>query len=66
MQEEFNVKNVKCAGCVAAIQQALGALPGVTEVEVIIEGGRVRVRGDGLDRARLSTKLTELGYPEAG
>jgi copper chaperone len=63
--EEFTVQNVKCGGCVKAIQDGLATLAGVGEVEVTIEGGHVKVEGDALNRAALSTKLAELGYPEA-
>lgn len=66
MQEVFSVKNVKCGGCVTAIEQGLQALPGVSAVSVVIEGGKVTVEGDALERARLAAKLSELGYPEAG
>ena len=66
MQEHFSFKNVKCAGCVKAIQEGLQALTGVTSVAVVIEGGQVTVEGDTLDRTRLSSKLSELGFPEAG
>jgi copper chaperone len=65
MEENFKVKNVKCGGCVAAIQDGLAGLPGVQTVEVTIEGGLVRVQGEALDRAAVSAKLGELGYPEA-
>lgn len=63
--EEFSVKNVKCGGCVAAIQNGLKDLPGVSAVSVGIDGGKVSVDGTGLDRAALAAKLAELGYPEA-
>ena len=63
--EKFTVQNVKCGGCVSAIQDGLKGLPGVAEVEVVIEGGEVTVQGDDLDRAALSAKLAEIGYPEA-
>lgn len=66
MQEHFTVKNVKCGGCVKAIQQGLQGLPGITAVNVVIDGGHVTVEGDSLDRAQISAKLSELGYPEAG
>jgi copper chaperone len=66
MQEQFTVRNVKCGGCVKAIQEGLRALPGVAQVEVVIEGGKVTVEGDALDRGQLSAKLSQLGYPEAG
>lgn len=63
--EKFTAQNVKCGGCVSAIQDGLKGLPGVAEVEVVIEGGEVTVQGDDLDRAALSAKLAEIGYPEA-
>lgn len=65
MNEQFKVKNVKCGGCVAAIQEGLAALPGVDSVEVAIEDGQVTVQGDALERTALARKLGELGYPEA-
>jgi copper chaperone len=63
--EIFNVKNVKCGGCVSAIEEGLKALPGVQSVEVSIESGQVTVNGGNLSREQLSAKLNELGYPEA-
>lgn len=63
--EQFTVLNVKCGGCVSNIQNGLKDLPGVDAVEVTIESGQVSVTGDNLDRAQLSAKLSELGYPEA-
>ena len=63
--EQFTVKNVKCGGCVANIQKGLGAMAGVSSVEVVIAGGAVTVTGETLDRPQLSAKLKELGYPEA-
>ena len=65
MQEIFKVQNVKCGGCAKAIQDGLGGMAGVDSVEVDIESGTVTVNGDALDRAALSAKLGELGYPEA-
>lgn len=63
--EKFVVKNVKCGGCVSAIEKGLKELAGVTNVDVTIDGGHVSVTGEGLDRAQISAKLAQLGYPEA-
>jgi len=63
--ETFTVKNVKCGGCVSAIENGLKDLPGVESVEVTIDGGKVTVNGSDLSRETLSAKLQELGYPEA-
>ncbi len=64
MQEQFQVQNVKCGGCVSAIQTGLQALEGVTGVTVDIPSGQVDVTGTTLSRAELSAKLAALGYPE--
>ena len=63
--ESFHVLNVKCAGCASTIQQGLNELGNVRQIQVDIKTGRVQVEGDQLERARLSAKLSELGYPEA-
>ncbi len=63
--EVFTVRNVKCGGCAANIQNGLGALDGIQSVEVAVDGGRVTVTGTTLDRTALAAKLSELGYPEA-
>ncbi|MFA5531442.1 MAG: heavy-metal-associated domain-containing protein [Thiohalomonadaceae bacterium] len=63
--ENFTVKNIKCGGCVANVQKGLKDVPGVENVEVTIDGGLVKVTGEGLSRARLAERLRELGYPEA-
>jgi copper chaperone len=63
--EQFQVKNVKCGGCVSTIREGLLGMSGVKAVEVTIDGGRVKVEGEGLDRAALAQKLGQLGYPVA-
>ncbi len=64
MQEQFQVQNVKCGGCVSAIQTGLQTLDGVSDVAVDIPSGQVTVTGTALSRAQLSVKLAALGYPE--
>ena len=64
MQEQFQVQNVKCGGCVSAIQTGLQTLDGVSDVAVDIPSGQVIVTGTALSRAPLSAKLAALGYPE--
>ncbi|MFA5625908.1 MAG: heavy-metal-associated domain-containing protein [Thiohalomonadaceae bacterium] len=62
--EEFMVKNVKCGGCVANIQNGLKNMPGISAVEVGLDG-KVTLQVDDLDRATIAAKLAELGYPVA-
>ncbi|MFP4181426.1 MAG: heavy-metal-associated domain-containing protein [Thiohalospira sp.] len=64
MSETFDVDNVKCGGCAAAIRDGLSEVAGVESVEVDVATGRVEVAGSGLDRGELATRLAGLGYPE--
>jgi copper chaperone CopZ len=61
---QIKVLNVKCDGCVAAIQTGLSLISGVSNILVSKENGIVNVSGEALDRIKLVSKLKELGYPE--
>jgi copper chaperone len=64
MSEQISVRNVQCGSCVITIQDGLKELQGVVNIEVSIDDGTVQVTGENLDRAQLTQKLAELGYPE--
>lgn len=61
----FRVENIKCAGCVQMVRDAVAALPGVECVEVELESGCVSVFGSAFERAAVAAKLADIGYPEA-
>jgi copper chaperone CopZ len=64
MEIEFYVQNVRCGGCVSAIQTGLKADPRVQGVAVDIPTGRVVVSSTADIRPELSAQLRTLGYPE--
>ena len=61
-QLDFKASNIKCAGCVDNIEKGLTDFSGITEVKVELDGNIV-VKGSGLDKASIESKLSELGYP---
>jgi copper chaperone CopZ len=63
LEMKLRVSNVKCGGCVQAIQTGLAALSGVAGVEVDIPTGLVTVTGDNLPTDQIAATLTGLGYP---
>lgn len=65
LSETILATNIKCGGCATTIRENLLKLDGVQEVEVDVASGRVEVRGEHLERSRLTARLAELGYPEA-
>ncbi len=65
MKLECTVKNVKCGGCVEAIENGLKNIPGVHSVCVTIESGVVQVEGDAINQQAVMEKLADLGYPPA-
>ncbi|MDR9436572.1 MAG: heavy-metal-associated domain-containing protein [Thiohalophilus sp.] len=62
---QITAQNIKCGGCVAAIENGLKALPGIDQVEVTIDNGLVRIEGENLSEQAIRDKLAELGYPAA-
>lgn len=62
----IEVENIKCGGCANTIRKRLTALPGVNDVEVTVEEGRVRVEADESIRPAVVESLLQAGYPESG
>jgi copper chaperone CopZ len=57
--------DIVCEGCANAIQRSLGAVPGVLNVEVGVEGKAVTVRYDDTrtTEAALRERLDRAGFP---
>jgi copper chaperone len=66
MQHVIEVENIKCGGCASTIRGKLGALEGVSAVQVDIENGRVTLDAPADRRASLVAALLASGYPEKG
>jgi copper chaperone len=66
MQHVIEVENIKCGGCANTIRGRLGALAGVSDVQVDIENGRITLEGPADSRATLVETLLASGYPEKG
>lgn len=62
MSQRFHVENMKCGGCVATVQKALGGLQGCEKAAVDLESGTAEVHGV-VDPDQLITVLAGLGYP---
>lgn len=62
---ELTAQNIKCMGCVSAIQEGLKTLPGVEKVDVDLDTKQVTVSGHGLSEEQITDKITTLGYPLA-
>lgn len=65
MEQQFEVENIKCGGCMNSIKTTLLKLEGVTEVIIDKEIDTVTVTG-AANRDVIINKLNELGYPEKG
>jgi copper chaperone len=61
--ETFFVNNIRCEGCVHAIEKELSAMVGIHNVEAEKETGKVTVTGIGLDVAAIKKTLSHIGYP---
>ncbi len=65
---KIRVKGMSCQHCVRAVEQALVALDGITEVQVSLEKGLVELVCDEnrCDISRIEAAIKEEGYEFAG
>lgn len=64
---EYTVVGMSCQHCVAAVSEEVGALPGVTDVQVDLATGRLSITaGIPLDGAAVRAAIDEAGYEVAG
>ena len=58
----FNVSNMKCAGCVSSVEQALLAVEGVESAEVNLDDANAKVAGNAVLQDLLNAS-TDAGFP---
>lgn len=61
----YTVPSMHCGHCERAVKDELGAIPGVTAVDVDLETKLVTVTGTRLDDAALRAAIEEAGYEAA-
>ena len=58
----FDIAGMTCASCVARVEKALRAVPGVREASVNLATERAEVKGDALDADALAAAVERAGY----
>lgn len=61
-RETYTVEGMTCGHCRAAVMDEVGALPGVSSVDVDLQTGAMTVTGDDVDDHAVATALAEAGY----
>lgn len=61
----YTVTGMTCAHCVASVEEEVGGLPGVTDVEVELASGRLAVTAAEVDDAAVRAAVAEAGYEVA-
>jgi len=60
---DLTIEGMTCGHCVAAVERALRAVEGVSDVSVDLEAGTATVAATGsVDRARLAEAVRAEGY----
>ncbi|WP_431944721.1 heavy-metal-associated domain-containing protein [Micromonospora marina] len=67
METTYQVNGMTCGHCVNSVSAELSALPGVTDVQVDLAGGRVTVTSrNPLDVDAVRAAVDEAGYDLVG
>jgi copper chaperone len=66
-EKTYSVPDISCMHCKRAIEGAVGAMPGISRVEVDVDGKTVHVvfEQDTVAEADVLAALAEEGYPVA-
>lgn len=62
---QYTVTGMTCEHCVASVREEVGALAGVSAVDVDLAGGGLRVSGTGFEDAAVAAAVAEAGYEVA-
>ena len=63
---EYTVVGMTCGHCVASVTEEVSAIEGVTDVDVDLESGRLRVTSDEpVDPTAIQEAVVEAGYQVA-
>jgi copper chaperone CopZ len=62
----YTVTGMTCEHCVRSVEEEVSGVPGVTGVEVSLDGGRLHVTGSEVDDAAVRDAVAEAGYQVAG
>lgn len=63
----YEVEGMSCGHCVSAVREEVGALAGVTDVQVDLDTGRVTVvSDDGVSDELVQGAVREAGYEVKG
>lgn len=64
---EYTVTGLTCQHCVTAVTEEVSEIPGVTDVQVDLDSGLVRISStQPLPGAAVRAAITEAGYEVAG
>jgi Cu+-exporting ATPase len=67
MQTTFEAPGIHCEGCANTIRTALARVPGVSEVQVAVDGKKVQVEHESdVSAETLAQTLAQAGYPPTG
>ncbi len=62
MTKTISIEGMHCQHCVAAVNEALQAVAGVTSVAVFLENNNAVVEGTSLDDAALKAAVEDTGF----
>jgi len=65
-RQTYSVTGMTCQHCVAAVGAEVGAVPGVSSVEVDLASGAVVVSGSDVSDEAVREAVEEAGYSLAG
>lgn len=61
-RQTYHVDGMTCGHCAQAVDEKVARVPGVTRVDVKLDGGRLVVEGEGVRDGEVRAAVAEAGY----
>ena len=59
---EFNVDGLKCQKCVKKLRGVLEEVSEISLIEIVLDGGAVKVSGSSLDKQKIAESIEKVGF----
>jgi len=65
-EKTIKVNGMTCNHCKSNVENNLSAIPGIENIEIDLESGKVKMTGDDIDLSAVKNKVESIGYEYNG
>lgn len=60
--DTVKIKGMSCQHCVGSVKKALESIPGISQVNVDLEGAKATFENSGVSESEIKSAITNIGF----